>query len=406
MTRRGFVAGSSAAVATAAGKTTFDVAVVGSGVFGAWIARTLYQRGQKVVLLDQYGPASNRASSGGETRIIRMGYGPKEIYTEWSWKAIRLYEEFYAKTDPTLFHKCGFLWMCREGDDYAKANLTAFQRLKIPHQRLDRAAMDKRFPQISFGECTWGIYEPEAGGLLARRGVQTVVRQSIKEGLTYQEAKLAVPTGGARSAELLTSQGEKISAGKIVYACGPWLPKLFPDLLGKKIRPTRQEVFYFGLSAGDRSYAPPAMPAWVDSGDTIYGLPDIETRGFKLAPDNHGVPVDPDVEKRLVPDASVDKVRAYVAKRFPGLAKAPLVMTEVCQYENTANGDYLIDRHPGYDNVWLVGGGSGHGYKHGPALGEYFADVFLAGKAQDPRFSLEAKPDITEGGRFSTIPPK
>lgn len=383
---------------------TVDFAVVGAGVFGAWLARHLHQAGKRVVLLDQYGPASNRASSGGETRIIRFGYGDKEIYTRWSQRALNLYTAFYERTDPGLFHKTGFLWLARPGDTYTAANLPVFDKLGVRYEKLDAAGLRRRFPQIELGPVTWGLYEPDAGALLARRGVQTVVQETIREGLRYEQTKIAAPPRGPRTATVRTDRGETIAAGAVIYACGPWLPRLFPELLGERIRPTRQEVFYFGLDPGDSSFRPPSMPSWVDPGDTIYGLPDIETRGFKIAPDQHGPTVDPDTQDRLVPASSVEAVRAYLRRRFPKLAEAPLVQTEVCQYENTANGDYLLDRHPDFDNVWLMGGGSGHGYKHGPAVGEYFARVLLEGTAVDPRFSLATKERISPDGRMSTIP--
>ena len=135
------------------------------------------------------------------------------------------------------------------------------------------------------------------------------------------------------------------------------------------------------------------MPCWVDSAAGMYGLPDIENRGFKLAIDTHGPAVDPDTQSRLVPVETVEKARKYLAERFPALSDAPVVQAEVCQYENTANGDYLIDRHPDRDNVWLLGGGSGHGYKHGPVIGEYVAEALVNGAPIDPMFSLAAKAD-------------
>jgi len=373
-------------------KPTYDFAVIGAGVFGSWIARSLVQAGQKVVLVDQYGPANNRASSGGETRIIRMGYGTKEIYTRWSLRALELYKEFYAKTDTGLFHQTGFLWLAEEKDEFTAANIGVFEKLRVPYEKLSRQELAKRYPQIGLEGIAWGLYEPNAGGLMARRGVQTVVRETVKLGLRYeQHAITSVPAAG-------------ISAGQYIYACGPWLRKLFPELLGNKLNPTRQEVFYFGVAPGDDAFRAPKMPAWVDPGSTIYGLPDLEARGFKAAPDQHGATVDPDTQERVVPAASVERVRQYLRKRFPSLAAAPCTQTEVCQYENTANGDYVIDRHPGHGNVWIVGGGSGHGYKHGPALGEYVAAALLRGAAVDARFWLAAKPVIAGGGRSSTIP--
>jgi sarcosine oxidase len=137
------------------------------------------------------------------------------------------------------------------------------------------------------------------------------------------------------------------------------------------------------------------MPAWLHHShpDRPYALPDIESRGFKIALDRHGPEFDPDCGSRVVTSDSVDHVREYLRKHIPDLADAPVVETRVCQYENTWNGDFLIDRHPGYENVWVAGGGSGHGFKHGPAVGEYLSGLILSsGKdAPEPRFSLAGK---------------
>jgi glycine/D-amino acid oxidase-like deaminating enzyme len=187
------------------------------------------------------------------------------------------------------------------------------------------------------------------------------------------------------------SDGTLVRARSFVFALGPWLGKLFPDLLADRIFPTRQEVFYFGPPAGDARFAPPAFPAWIDFVDEVYGIPDVEARGFKLAPDAHGPRFDPDTGERRVSAEGIAAARAFLARRFPALEDAPLVASEVCQYENTSNGDFLVDRHPSWENVWLVGGGSGHGFKHGPALGEYAAARVLGTGAEEPRLCLATK---------------
>jgi glycine/D-amino acid oxidase-like deaminating enzyme len=142
------------------------------------------------------------------------------------------------------------------------------------------------------------------------------------------------------------------------------------------------------------------MPAWIDFGAEIYGLPDLEQRGFKVALDRHGPPFDPDTGERGVTDETLAAVRTHLAQRFPALQAAPLVEARVCQYENTSNGDFLIDRHPDFDNVWLVGGGSGHGFKHGPALGEYVAGCILTGSSSDTRFTLATKAVVQQRAVF------
>jgi len=359
-------------------------------VFGAWIAYHLQRSGKSVILLDVYGAANSRASSGGESRIIRMGYGADEIYTRWAIRSLVLWQEFLRRVDEPLLHRTGVLWMAREEDPYSLNTLRTLENLGVRFERLSRAELEHRYPQIDFGSVTWGMFEPDSGVLMARRAVQRVVEQAIKAGVDYR-IEAVEPPAGLRVDALTTRSGERVGAATFVFACGPWLPKLFPDLLKDRIHPTRQEVFFFGVNPGERRFAPPEMPTWIDFGDQVYGMPDLENRGFKVGPDRHGPAFDPDTGERVVTAEGLAAARRFLAQRFPALKDAPLVETRVCQYENTSSGDFLIDRHPAFDNVWLVGGGSGHGFKHGPALGAYVTSQILEGGALEARFTLAAK---------------
>jgi monomeric sarcosine oxidase len=371
--------------------TTPDVAVVGAGSFGAWVAWHLRQAELGVVLVDQYGPGNARSSSGGESRIIRMGYGADEVYTRFALASLAAWQRLGDATGETLFHATGVLWLGRAGDRYTLDTLATLGRLGVSHERLATADIAARYPQFVLDDDVWGILEPASGALMARRAVQALVREAVRAGVEYRTAAVAPPGVRGHLAALKASDGSEIRAGAFVFACGPWLPKLFPELLGVRIFPTRQEVFFFGAPAGDARFAPPRMPTWIDFGAEIYGLPDLEHRGFKVAPDRHGGAIDPDTDERLVGAESVARIRTFLARRFPALAAVPLLETRVCQYENTSNGDFLIDRHPDADNVWLVGGGSGHGFKHGPAVGEHVAKRITGEAPDEPRFSLATK---------------
>jgi sarcosine oxidase len=373
------------------GQKTYDVAVVGAGVFGAWTAWHLAKRGKRVVLLDAYGPAHSRASSGGETRIIRMGYGADELYTRWSQRSLAQWKEFFAAKKQPLFLETGVLWMGGGKDGRLRETAATLKRCGVLFEELDRPALEKRYAQIGFEGIAQAILEPGSGVLMARRAVVAVVEEAARLGAAYRCAQAMNPREAGRVEHITTSQGERIVAGEFVFACGPWLGKVFPDVLGARIFPSRQEVFFFGMPAGDSRFAPPELPTWLFQEDLVYGMPDIESRGLKIAFDHHGERVDPDTQSRIVSTEVTEKARKYVARRFPALRDAPIVETRVCQYENTSSGDFLIDRHPDLENVWFVGGGSGHGFKHGPAVGEYIGGQLLDGAPAEPRFSLATK---------------
>ncbi|HTV58117.1 MAG TPA: FAD-dependent oxidoreductase [Verrucomicrobiae bacterium] len=373
----------------------FDFAVVGAGVFGAWTAHFLRAAGARVALLDAYGPANSRASSGGESRIIRKGYGPDEIYTEWAIRALPLWKELFAQlARPELFRETGVLWIAPENDAYALATARALAKFGVESEKLDGGELRRRFPHFSFDDDAWGILEPRSGVLMARRAVQALVERCQYAGVEcLPEAVIPLPPGSL-PAQFATASGRRISAGTYIFACGAWLGKLFPELLGDRIFPSRQEVFFFGPPPGNSVFQSPATPTWLYLKDEFYGMPDIEGRGFKLADDRHGPSADPDSQSRAASPESLARAREFLSRRFPALRDAPLVESRVCQYENTSSGDFLIDRHPSHENVWLVGGGSGHGFKHGPALGEYVARLVTQGVEPEKRFGLASKGEV------------
>lgn len=350
--------------------------MVGAGVFGAWIAYRLRLAGKSVALIDAYGPGNSRSSSGGESRIIRMSYGADEIYTRWSVRSLALWKQFFEQTgEQNLFYETGVLWTAPAGDGRVAANEAVLRKHGVTFESLSQDEVRARYPQFRFGWPISAVFERESGVLLARRCVQAVVRQAIRNGVDYATTTDVPP------------------AGQVIYACGSWLPKVFPNLLSGLIRATRQEVFFFGTAKGDQKYMPQAMPAWLDYTDSRggYSVPDIESRGLKLAFDRHGPETDPDTQERVVGKPSLDAAREFMRERFPDLADAPILETRVCQYENTATGDFLIDRHPEKFNVWIAGGGSGHGFKHGPAIGEYVAQLIDGAIEPEPRFALASK---------------
>ena len=373
------------------------VIVVGAGVFGAWTAHHLQQAGHRVTLIDAHGPAHSRASSGGETRLTRAAYGPDEIYARMARDSSVQWDALSRLSGLQILHRAGVLFFFDGELGYLEDSLKVHRQLGLPSERLDPAAMARRFPMIDFAGVKAGIFEPGFGALMARRSVQTLVARFVAAGGVYRPGVMLPLSregdGPMRSIRL--ADGTRVEGDAFVVAGGPWLPRLVPDLLARKIVATRQEIFYFAAPAGDRLHQPALMPGWADfnGGHVFYGFPDIEGRGVKFARDDHGVEVDPDTQDRRPTQAAIDDAIAFRDRRFPLLRGAPLIGAEVCQYENSSSGDFLIDRHPRHANVVLVGGGSGHGFKHGPEVGRLAAALVRGNGTVEPRFSLATKFD-------------
>ena len=284
------------------------------------------------------------------------------------------------------------LWMTRGESPLSAASLATLASSGIVHERVDGDELRRRYPQINVVDDGWAIFEPDSGVADgAARGAGGRCRRDPRRRRSRDDRHRAA--GRSRTADGVAHERRRVDQGRDIRARVRTVAPIVvaPTALGDRLFPTRQEVFFFGVPPGDFRFAPPALPTWIDFGDEFYGMPDLEHRGFKAAFDGHGPLFDPDTGDRVVSADGLARVRQFIAERFPGLADAPLVESRVCQYENTSNGDFVIDRHPGFDNVWLAGGGSGHGFKHGPAVGAYVVEQMLDGGPAEPRFSLASK---------------
>lgn len=366
------------------------IVVVGAGAFGGWTALALLRAGKRVTLIDAWGAGHARASSGGETRVIRASYGGVEAYTEMAARALTLWRVAERQWQRPVLHTTGALWLCGQHDDYVRRSIEPMRAAGLSIDELSHDEAAARFPQFNIADARTIFFERDAGFIAARAACELVRDTFVREGGDYRQSWVR-PLGadGAGLARIVLADHTQLSADQYVFACGPWLGQVFPEVVGRRIVPTRQEVFFFGTPAGDTRYDTGELPVWVHVGDRFtYGVPQFERRGIKIADDSPGEIVDPTTMSRVPSEAGLMMARSILAQRFPGLADAPLLEARVCQYEASTDGHFLIDRHPGMENLWLVGGGSGHGFKMGPALGEYVAGLMAGTVAANPRFGL------------------
>ncbi len=369
------------------------VLVIGAGVFGTWTARWLRRRGASVTLVDQYGPGNSLASSGDESRVTRSAHGPDEHYPRWQRHSL----EQWCELDPALFVPTGVLWFASRDDGFEADSAATLERLGIAAERVGADELGLRWPQLNPEGFSWALHEPDAGVLMARRGVATAARAFVDEGGEFRIGLARV------NRETVTVNDQPMQADAVVFAAGPWLPKLLGAVAALEISVPQQEIIYFATPPGDDRFDAGRLPTWVDYDGSFYGIPSIERRGFKVAPDWPGPIVDPDRQERRLSDERVDFAREYLGRHFPAMAGQPVSEGRVCQYELTADTHFIIDRHPSLADGWIVGGGSGHGFKHGPAVGEYLSALVL-GDAEaaatlappDDRFAL--RPRVTSLG--------
>jgi glycine/D-amino acid oxidase-like deaminating enzyme len=367
------------------------ILVVGAGAFGGWTALSLLRKGARVTLLDAWGPGNSRASSGGDTRVIRATYGPQKIYVDMVARALELWRENELLWGRKLLFPCGALRLTKD-ESYGKAAVPLLRGAGLRVEELTPNELANRYPQLNLEGVGQGLLEQDAGYLLARRACQAVLESFLAEGGQYRQ-KAVEPTELEEGMPqgLFLTDGTYALADQFVFACGPWLPELFPRTIGPRIRPNRQEVFFFGALAGDPRFTEEEMPCFLDGAHSpsFYGIPGNEHRGFKVAGGMEDASTfDPTNGDRRASREQERVVRRYLDFRFPAMKGAPLVESRVCQYESTPDSDLILDRHPRADHVWILGGGSGHGFKHGPALGERAAAIVLGERRTDPEFSL------------------
>jgi glycine/D-amino acid oxidase-like deaminating enzyme len=374
----------------------WDVIVVGAGSFGAWTAQQLLQRGHRVLLVDAYGPGNSLSSSGDQSRITRSTYGDRTIYSRWAAESLPEWQALERRSRTPIFQHTGVLAIIPRNSGHAEASTSVLTRLQIPFEVLSAREAMARFPQFHIDESETTIFEPRSGALYARGALAALTADMQRHGLEYRLDRVRPITeefanGRDHLSSIATVSGTILHARHFVFACGPWLPKVFPEVIGSRITTPRAEAYFLRIPPGSRQYEPGVMPTWFDTAEPdAFGFPNLENRGCKVAVDAIDPPADPDDQDRRPTAPFAEAVRAYVSRRLPGLADAPFIESRVCQYEVTDNEHYLIDRHPTLTNVWIAGGGSGHGYKNGPAVGRYVADLIDGHAARVAEFALSS----------------
>ncbi|MCC6930325.1 MAG: FAD-dependent oxidoreductase [Gemmatimonadaceae bacterium] len=407
------------------------IVVIGAGAWGGWTSLYLRRRGARVTMIDAYGPANSRASSGDETRGIRSSYGDRatagELWTSWARTAIARWrafdDEYAAEFGTKFFHQTGDV-ICRAQDEpFVKRTRELWTAQGVKFEVIDGAEVMKRWPVIAAHDITIAITEPDAGVARARAATQAVAAIAQREGvqLVISRVRPGAIVNGKMDGVVL-EDGSVVRGDQYVFCTGPWLRKMFAKELENRMRIPMGYVCYFSVPEGDHRFTFPNLPSYNFPGVTGWPALPVDLRGFRvrgaIAPRNAGqgqseeekkaaqerainqasidsAQADPDTSNRWMSQERIDGSRRFVAERFPVLATAPMNETRSCHYESSINRDFIIDHLPGTENAWVAGVGQAEGFKFGPVVGEYIATRVL-GYAGDPKLAEAFKFPVKE----------
>lgn len=360
-----------------------SVIVVGAGIWGSSLALRLAETGWRVTLVEQHRPGHVRQASAGETRLLRCAHGDDDWYARLAWQAREGWLRLGERAGEELYQEAGMVWFAGTPDGWEHASARVLKNLDIECEVLDPSDGGRFFPDFRGDDLSFLLWEPHAGVIRARRATQVTAGLAQAAGARLVRARAVPPSGDAAGDTAVEIDGETRHADRVVWACGAWLPELFDRL---PITVTKQDTLHFAVPP---AWSLPETPAWMDHGASAYGHGDVDGVGMKATSDAEGPPYEPEHGARVVDAVSVERARHYLRRRFPSLERAPLVFSQVCQYALTPDAEWLLaEASPG---VWLLGGDSGHGFKHAPALAGYVARVLDGEQEPEPRFGLHAR---------------
>jgi glycine/D-amino acid oxidase-like deaminating enzyme len=363
-----------------------DVVVIGAGAFGGWTAFWLRRMGARVTLVDAYGPGNSRATSGDETRGVRSSYGDRpypELWVSWAREAMSRWktfdEEWSRPLKARLYFTTGDLIFREQDEPFTRRAREWWDKLRVPYQVLSPDDVVRDLSHvIALGGINVVLYEPDAGVVRARRACEVVAEAFRQEGgsIVIGTAVREDREGNRLAGLQLAAPSAYLRARTYVFALGPWFPKYWPALMAERIRTPMGYVHYFGTPPGDERFTVPNMPSWNFPGVTGWPALPVDNRGFRVRWRGERL-FDPDTSQRAFDRRHDRLARSLLRERFPLLRTAPVLETRACHYEISATRNFIVDRHPEMENVWIAGGGSAEGFKFGPVVGEYVAKRVL-----------------------------
>ena len=365
---------------------TYDCIVLGFGGVGSAAMRFAALNGWSVLGIDRFGPAHDKGSSHGHTRVFRQAYFEHPDYVPLLLEAAELWDELNKRhrTKPSikqLMHQAGVLTMGLEGSETVHGVLQACQQYHLDHECFTAAEIRRRLPIFNLADDHVGVFEPSGGYLLVEQCVTAMVSQALKHGAEIQ-SDTTVQNWSVDSAGLVTVTTDRglFQAERLIVTAGAWSADLLP-FLRDELTVLRKQQHWYQLDRVDQKQVNdfPVFMFDEPDGQLYYGVPEIDYLGMKVCRHSGGQSVsDPTTIDRSLDDEELSAVESFMNQRLH-FGKKRLVHHSVCMYTMSSDGHFIVDRVPDHDNVVFAAGLSGHGFKLAPVIGKYLVDR-LAGE--------------------------
>ncbi len=374
------------------------VVVVGAGIFGVASALALRARGHRVSIVDP-GPVPHAlAESTDISKIARLDYGADETYTTLMERSLEAFRRYNGRLPRPLFHETGVLFVSRSPMAPGSFEYECFHMLtRRGHQleRLEATEIRRRFPAWQ-GQYVDGYFNAQGGYVESSKFVAALLDEAVAAGvqLMVGEKIARIENEHGRVTGVVSASGQTLRADQVVIATGAWTTDLLPELSGA-LRSMGQPVFHL-RPENPELFRPEVFPVFgADISRTgYYGFPINQDGVVKIA--NHGIgrAMHPESSERQVTPDEERSLRGFLAETFPSLSNAPIVYTRVCVYGDSRDEHFWISRHPDIEGLVVAAGGSGHGFKFGPVIGDLVADA-LFGVDNQMLKKFRYRPDIT-----------
>lgn len=359
--------------------TTYDVIVLGMGIAGSAAAYHLARAGQRVLALEQFELDHRLGSSYGVSRIIRYAYD-HPAYIELMKAAFPMWRALEQESGVQLMRQTGGLDFGPADTPSLIATRDSLRQAGIACEWLTPAETMWRFPQFRLGDDMMGLYQADAGYLMASKCVTTQVRMAEQHGATIRAQSPVMDIEIHADSVNVRTPDHHFSAARLVITAGSWAGPLLGKLrLNVPLQPTRERLIFF--EPADRAaFMPDRFPVFIAHHDPwFYGIPSVAGSGLKAAIHAQIHATDPDHTDREVEPEYIEQVRDFLQQRIPQ-GVGPVKETRVCLYTMTPDHDFILDQHPAHPHVVIGAGFSGHGFKFGILTGQILADLAISGE--------------------------